>query len=117
MTTKPTGAAASANGARPTPREPVQYRYQLSPYVAERRPDGWYIARSWSTAIGEKPKWEGPFEFPQDAAIAIARHHCAELSNRHHAKARFYQIKPGMALFGLPQLPDLQPHPKKGARS
>lgn len=100
---------------RPPPREPVQYRYQLAQWVAERRSDGWYVARSWLAASGEKPRWEGPFPFPQEAAIAIARHLCTELSNRHQAKARFYQVKPTEPLFGLPPLPDLST--RRGGRS
>ena len=88
-------------------REPVQFRYQLAQWLSERRPDGWYIAKTWFAATGEKPKWEGPFAFPQDAAIAIARYLCAELSNRHMSKARFHQVKPASALYGLPASPDL----------
>lgn len=98
-------------------REPVQFRYLLAQFVAERRNDGWWVARSWTTSIGEKPRWEGPFPFPQEAVIAVARHLCAELSNRHQAKARFHQVKPNDPLFGLPQLPDLSSSAKRGGRS
>ena len=101
----------------PTTREPVQFRYLLAQWVCERRTDGWYIAKSWTSSIGEKPKWEGPFAFPQDAAIAIARYQSAELSNRHQSKARFYRVKPTDALFGLPPLPDLSVGSKRGGKS
>lgn len=98
-------------------REPVQFRYLLAQWVCERRNDGWHIAKSWQSASGEKPKWEGPFAFPQDAAIAIARNLCAELSNRHQSKARFYRVKPTDPLFGLPPLPDLSSPRKGGGKS
>lgn len=119
-------AAALETGASPKvaartklaqQREPVQLRYQLGQWVAERRNDGWWVAKAWTSTFGEKPKWEGPFAFPQDAAIAIARHLCAELSNRHQAKAGFYQVKPTDPLFGLPPLPDLSSRAKRGERS
>ena len=126
MTTdkKPPPATAALR-ASPTPtkaikpspaREPVQYRYLLAQWVAERRNDGWYIARSWTSSSGEKPRWEGPFAFPQDASIAIARYLCAELGNRHQSKARFYRVKPTDPLFGLPKLPDLSTPTKRGGK-
>ena len=102
--------------SNPPPREPVQFRYLLAQWVCERRTDGWYIAKTWASSIGEKPKWEGPYAFPQDASIAIARYQCAELSNRHQSKSRFYQVKPTDPLFGLPPVPDLSLKPKNGGR-
>ena len=96
---------------------PVQFRYLIAQWVAERRTDGWYIAKTWMSASGEKPKWEGPLAFPQDASIAIARYLCAELSNRHQSKARFYRVKPTDPLFGLPPLPDLSISSKRGGKS
>ena len=107
-------AAAATQRSRP---EAVQFRYLLAQWAAERRSDGWFIARSWMSSSGEKPKWEGPFALPQDASIAIARYLCAELSNRHHSKARFHRVKPSDPLFGLPPLPDLSIDPKCGGRS
>jgi hypothetical protein len=104
-TTKPTVPAC----------EPVQFRYLLAQWVTERRSDGWYIARSWASTSGQKPKWEGPFAFPQDAAIA--RYLCAELSNRHQSKARFYRVKPTDPIFGQPPLPDLSITSKRGGKS
>ncbi len=117
--TAPLRASSPAKTAKPSPppREPVQFRYLLAQWVCERRNDGWYIAKSWMSASGEKPKWEGPFAFPQDASIAIARYLCAELSNRHQSKARFYRVKPTDALFGLPPLPDLSSSRKDGGKS
>ena len=106
---------APAKPSQPTAsRDPVQYRYQLAQYVAERRPDGWYTAKAWSVSQGEKPKWEGPFAFPEDAAIAIARNLCSELSNRHMSKARFYNVKVGQPLYGLPTPPALLSPKKRG---
>ena len=105
-------AAKTAKPATPL-REPVQFRYLLAQWVCERRSDGWYIAKSWMSASGEKPRWEGPFAFPQDASVAIARYLCAELSNRHQSKARFYRVKPTDPLFGLPPLPDLSNSAKR----
>lgn len=117
MTAKSTAAqSACTNGAKALTREPVQYRYQLAQWVAERRPNGWYIAKAWTTSNGEKPKWEGPYPFPEDAAISIALYLCAELSNRHMAKAKFHQIKFGNSLYGLPPPPDLSRTRKKRGR-
>ena len=113
-----TGPAATRTAKPAAPaREPVQFRYLLAQWVAERRNDGWYIARSWISSSGEKPRWEGPFAFPQDASIAIARYQCAELSNRHQSKARFYRVKSTDPLFGLPPLPDLSTTRTRGGKS
>jgi len=113
----PSVQAGAKAPEKSTAREPVQFRYLLAQWVAERRPDGWWIAKSWTSSSGEKPKWEGPFAFPQDASIAIARYLCAELSNRHQSKARFYRVKPTDPLFGLPAIPDLSIGAKRGGKS
>lgn len=112
-----TSPSATRSKAPQPPREPLQFRYLLAQWVGERRSDGWYIARSWTSSSGEKPRWEGPFAFPQDACIAIARHLCAELSNRHQAKARFHRVKPTDPLFGLPPLPELTSKHARGGKS
>ena len=99
-------------------REPVQlYRYQLAQHLVERRPGGWYVAKSWSMVAGEKPMWLGPFDLPQDVCIAIARTLCAELSNRHHVQAAFHKVKPGDPLYGLPTAPKLASRRKRGGQS
>ncbi len=55
-TAKPVEAARTA-ATKPTKeavkREAVQYRYQLAQYLVERRPDGWYFAKTWSMVAGE----------------------------------------------------------------
>ncbi len=107
--TKPTKEAAK--------REAVQYRYQLAQHLVERRPDGWYFAKTWSMVAGEKPMWLGPYDLPQDVCIAIARSQCAELSNRHHAQASFHKVKPGDPLYGLPVTPKMTAPPKRGGQS
>ena len=116
----PAGEPASAS-AKPikdaAKREPVQYRYQLAQHLVERRPDGWYVAKSWTMVAGEKPMWLGPFDLPQDVCIAIARTLCAELSNRHHVQAAFHKVKPGDPLYGLPTAPKLAPPRKRGGQS
>ena len=98
-------------------REAVQYRYQLAQHLVERRPDGWYFAKTWSMVAGEKPMWLGPYDLPQDVCIAIARSQCAELSNRHHAQASFHKVNPGDPLYGLPVAPKMVAPPKRGGRS
>lgn len=115
LRSRPT-ATKAAKPATPV-REPVQFRYLLAQWVCERRNDGWYIAKSWTSSTGEKPKWEGPFALPQDASIAIARYLCAELSNRHQSKVRFSRVEPTDSLSGLPPLPDLSISPKRGDKS
>ena len=98
-------------------REAVQYRYQLVQHLVERRPDGWYFAKTWSMVAGERPMWLGPYDLPQDVCLAIARSQCAELSNRHHAQASFHKVKPGDPLYGLPVSPKMTAPPKRGDRS
>ena len=95
----------------------MQYRYQLAQYLVERRPDGWYFAKTWSMVAGEKPMWLGPYDLPQDVCIAIARSQCAELSNRHHAQSSFHKVKPGDPLYGLPVAPKMTAPPKRGGQS
>ena len=97
-------------------REAVQYRYQLAQHLVERRPDGWYFAKTWSMVAGERPMWLGPYDLPQDVCIAIARSQCAELSNRHHAQASFHKVKPGDPLYGLPAAPKMAAPPKRGGQ-
>ena len=89
------------------PRDLPKLDYALSAYVAERRDDGWWIARQWHASVGEKPKWQGPFVTPQDTCVAIARLLCAELSNRHASRAAYYHIGTGNPLYGLPKPPVL----------
>ena len=98
-------------------REAAQYRYQLAQHLVERRPDGWYFAKTWSMVAGERPMWLGPYDLPQDVCIAIARSQCAELSNRHHAQSSFHKVKPGDPLYGLPVAPKMVTLPKRGGRS
>ena len=113
--------AAAPAAAKPTKeaakREAVQYRYQLAQHLVERRPDGWYFAKTWSMVAGEKPMRLGPYDLPQDVCIAIARSQCAELSNRHHAQSSFHRVKPGDPLYGLPVTPKVAAPPKRGDRS
>ncbi|MGE3844923.1 MAG: hypothetical protein AB7I50_25440 [Vicinamibacterales bacterium] len=94
-----------------------QHRYLLAQWAVERRPDGWHIARSWLVAAGEKQKWEGPYRFPEDAALAIARYLAAELTNRHTARAKFHKIGNGSPLWGMPPPAKLPARPKVGAVS
>ncbi|MGE4053276.1 MAG: hypothetical protein AB7F99_00640 [Vicinamibacterales bacterium] len=94
-----------------------QHRYLLAQWAVERRPDGWHIARSWLIAAGEKPKWEGPYRFPEDAALAIARYLAAELTNRHTARAKFHKIGTGSPFWGMPPPAKLPARTKAGAVS
>lgn len=101
MTQKKNGAAVS--------QRPIDYRYQVTPWVAERRADGWWITKSWSVVAGEKPKWEGPYPYPQDVAIAVARYICVELSNRHMSRVSFRKMSTSDPLYGLPPPPKVTP--------
>ena len=87
-TPRATGPAAgrTRTSKKPPKREAILYRYQLAQFITERGPDGWYFAKTWSLAAGERPMWLGPYDLPQDVCIAMARSLCAELSNRHHAR-------------------------------
>lgn len=89
------------------PAREQQHRYLLAQWTADRREDGWYIAKSSAVAHGEKPRWEGPYPYPEDAAIAIARYLCAELSNRHMSRAKYHKIEVGSPYYGLPKPPNL----------
>ena len=75
--------------------------YALKAYTAERRKDGWWIARSWFVAAGEKPKWMGPFETIETACLSIARHLAAELADRHTLSIEGMKLKSGDPLYGL----------------
>lgn len=97
--------------------KPGEHRYLLAQWAVERRPDGWHIAKSWQAGAGEKPKWEGPYRFPDDAALAIARYLAAELTNRHSARAKFHKIGVGSPFWGMPPPAKLPARAKAGVVS
>lgn len=99
------------------PAKPDQHRYLLAQWAVERRSDGWHIAKSWTASIGEKPRWEGPYSFPDDAAHAIARYLAAELTNRHTARAKFHKIGTGSPYWGMPMPQRLPARAKSGGAS
>lgn len=80
---------------------PDKFTYALAPYTAERRKDGWYVAKSVPSFNGEKPKWSGPFETIENACLSIGRHLATEIADRHTRSIEAHKIAPANPLYGL----------------
>lgn len=80
---------------------PEKFTYALSAHTAERRKDGWYIAKTVPSFNGEKPKWTGPFETIENACLSIARHLSVELADRHTRSIESHKLDRKHPLFGL----------------
>ena len=80
---------------------PEKYTYALASFSTERRPDGWYIARSKPSFVNERMTWSGPFETIETACLSIARHLAVELADRHTRIIERHKLKPGDPLYGL----------------
>jgi hypothetical protein len=94
-------------------RTPDKFTYSLKQYTAERRKDGWWVAR---TPFGdERPSWSGPFPTIEEACLAIARLLAAEIANRHSAQAASHNIKSGDPLYGLKPTTRLKPRDKSAS--
>lgn len=90
--------------AKPVPvveRTPARFTYALAAYTVERREDGWYIARTRPTFVGERMTWSGPFETIETACLSIARHLAVEIADRHTRSVEWHKIKRGDPLYGL----------------
>jgi hypothetical protein len=48
---------------------PDKFTYALAACTAERRKDGWYVAKTVTSFAGEKPRWSGPFETIETASV------------------------------------------------
>lgn len=79
----------------------AQLTYALSSYTAERRKDGWYVAKTVTSFAGEKPRWAGPFETIETACLSIARHLSVELADRHTRSIEAHKIDRKDPLYGL----------------
>lgn len=80
---------------------PEKFTYGLAGYTAERRANGWYVAKSVPSFNGEKPKWSGPFETIENACLSIARQLFVELADRHTRSIEAHKIGRGDPLYGL----------------
>ena len=90
-------APVSAKGKGPPPR----FTYALADYTAERRPDGWFVAKTVPSFVDEKPSWKGPFETIESACLSIARHLSVELADRHTRSIEAHTIARTDPLYGL----------------
>lgn len=94
--------AKAASRARFTHDEPPEkFTYALAAHTAERRKDGWYVAKSVPSFAGEKPKWRGPFDDVENACLSIARHLFTELADRHTRSIEAHGITRTGPLYGL----------------
>lgn len=82
-------------------QSPEKLTYALAAYTAERRKDGWYVARSVPSFANERLKWSGPFEIIETACLSIARHLAVELADRHTRTIEAHKIKAGEPMYGL----------------
>ena len=100
-------AAPVANGksqpAKPelTATKVDKFTYALSAFTVEIRPQGWFVARTVPSFIGERPKWHGPFETIESACLAIARGLAVEIADRHTRTVEAHKIPRTHALYGF----------------
>ncbi len=80
---------------------PEKFKYALAAHTAERRKDGWYVAKSVPTFSGEKVRWSGPFGDIENACLSIARQLFTELADRHTRNIETHAIARSDPLFGL----------------
>lgn len=80
---------------------PEKFTYALAAYTAERRKDGWYIAKTVPSFANEKPKWSGPFETIENGCLSIGRHLAVEIADRHTRSIEAHKLRPGDPLYGL----------------
>jgi hypothetical protein len=88
---------------------PEKFTYALGSYTAERRANGWYVAKSVPSFNGEKPKWSGPFESIESACLSIGRHLSVELADRHTRSIEAHKIARTNPLYGLKPTTRLRP--------
>lgn len=91
--------APAANGQSRAKAD--KYTYALQPYSAERRSDGWHIARTRPSFTGERMVWSGPFENIETACLSIARHLAVEIADRHTRMIEGHKMKVTDPLYGL----------------
>ncbi len=80
---------------------PDKFTYALASYTAERRKDGWYVAKTIPSFNGEKPKWSGPFETIENGCLSIGRHLATEIADRHTRSIEAHKIARDSSLYGL----------------
>jgi hypothetical protein len=62
---------------------PTKHIYALGNWSAERRQQGWFIAKTASRPNGERHRWKGPYGSITSATLMIARELARELDTRH----------------------------------
>ncbi len=80
-----------------------KFTYALAAYTAERRTNGWYVARTVPIFSGDKRKWSGPFETIETACLSIGRRLATEIADRHTRSIEVHKIARGDGLYGLKQ--------------
>lgn len=107
--------AGALNTAEPRSRSkceqaPDKFTYALAAYTAERRKDGWYVAKTVPSFNGEKPRWKGPFQDIENACLSMGRHLMVELADRHTRSIEAYDLDRKHPLFGLKATTRLRRH-------
>ena len=95
------GTKLSNHPPEPFHRPPTKFTYALAAHSAERRKDGWYVAKTVPSFVGQKQRWRGPFQSIETAMLSIARGLAAELADRHTRHIEHYKLKPKDELYGL----------------
>jgi len=80
---------------------PEKFTYALAAHSAERRKDGWWVAKSVPSFTNEKQKWSGPFTDVENACLSIARQLFVELADRHTRSIETHGIGRSDPLNGL----------------
>ncbi|MBZ0211060.1 MAG: hypothetical protein K8F92_15625 [Hyphomicrobium sp.] len=88
---------------------PEKFTYALAAHTAERRKDGWYVAKTMPSFANEKPKWTGPFIDIENACLSIARQLFVELADRHTRAIETHAIARTDPLYGLKPTTKLRP--------
>lgn len=114
-TSEPLVTAKEPKRTAPVSTQPDKLTYLLSAYTAERRKDGWYIAKSVSSFAGERPRWSGPFHSIETACLSIARHLAVEVADRHTRSIEALKLTPGSPLYGLKPTTRLRHKSPKGS--
>ena len=87
--------------AQRSPATPDKFTYALAAYTAERRKDGWHVAKTVPGFTGDKARWAGPFDTIENACLSMARHLAVGLADRHTRSIEAYRIDRQNCLFGL----------------
>ena len=80
---------------------PDKFTYALQQFTVQRRKSGWWISRTWTASVGEKPQWSGPFATIETACLSIARKLAIEMADRHTQSIERHGLTSDDLLYGL----------------